>query len=145
MQGFSPIITTASPKNSTHLASLGATHVLDRALGPDALRAALAAVGPTPITYVYDAFGRARDAHRLGYSVLAPGGAFVTVMPFDDGTLADLVEESARKGEGKRVVRTRASYRAPGNEALGEEITTATPVERLHSRKLRSFHETAFL
>ena len=119
MQGFSPIITTASPKNSALLKALGATHVLDRALSPDALRAALPA---TPITYVYDAFGRGRDAQRLGYSVLASGGAFVSVIPFDDGTLTDLVEESERKGEGKRIARTRASYTFSGNGELGVEI-----------------------
>ncbi|KAM5539563.1 hypothetical protein V8D89_006672 [Ganoderma adspersum] len=117
--GFSPIITTASPKNTALLKALGATHVLDRALPPDALRAALPA---TPITYVYDAFGRGRDAQRLGYSVLAPGGAFVSVIPFDDGALTDLVEESERKGVGKRIARTRASYTFPGNGGLGIEI-----------------------
>ena len=119
MQGFSPIITTASPKNSALLKALGATHVLDRALSPDALRAALPA---TPITYVYDAFGRGRDAQRLGYSVLAPGGAFVSVIPFDDGALTDLVEESEGKREGERIARTRASYTFPGNGELGVEI-----------------------
>ncbi|KAM5539558.1 hypothetical protein V8D89_006667 [Ganoderma adspersum] len=94
--------------------SLGATHVLDRALAPDALP-------PTaPITYVYDI----RDVQRLGYDVLAPGGAFVSVMPFDDGALADLVEGSAWnvKGKGKRVARVRASYVCPGNMKLGVEI-----------------------
>ncbi|PIL26580.1 hypothetical protein GSI_12338 [Ganoderma sinense ZZ0214-1] len=124
MQGFSPIITTASPKNTSLLKSLGATHVLDRALSPDALHAAVSSTVPvaTPITYVYDAFGRARDAQRLGYSVLAPGGAFVSVIPFDDGALTDLVEESARRGEGKRIARARASYTFPGNGALGVQI-----------------------
>ncbi|PIL26604.1 hypothetical protein GSI_12362 [Ganoderma sinense ZZ0214-1] len=128
MQGFYPIISTASPQNSALLLSLGATHVLDRTLAPDALRAALASIvpataaNPGPITYVYDAFGRGRDAQRLGYSVLAPGGAFVTVIPFDDSSLTDLVEESARKGEGKRVARARAGYTVSGNGALGVEI-----------------------
>ena len=62
------------------------------------------------ITYVYDAFGRGGS--------LAPGRAFisVSVVPFDDGALADPVEESARRGEpeGKRVARVRASYMVPG-------------------------------
>ena len=44
------------------------------------------------------------------------------MIPFDDGVLTDLVEESERKGEGKRVVRTRASYRSPGNGELGVEV-----------------------
>ncbi|PIL26592.1 hypothetical protein GSI_12350 [Ganoderma sinense ZZ0214-1] len=79
--GFSPIITTASPKNTSLLRSLGAAHVLDRALSPDTLRAALSesttvtAAAAAPITYVYDAFGHSCDAQLLGYSVLAPGGA----------------------------------------------------------------------
>ena len=77
-----PIITTASPKHTASLKSLGATHIVDRTLSPAEITAALPALtGGKPIEYAYDSFGRDRDAQRLGFEVLAPGGAFVTVNP----------------------------------------------------------------
>ncbi|KAI1783462.1 GroES-like protein [Ganoderma leucocontextum] len=86
-------------KNEAFLKSLGAMHVIDRALSHDEIRAALPT--NTPVTYVYDVFGRGRDhPQRLAYS--------------------DLVEESEQKGEGKRIAR--ASYSFPGNRELGVEI-----------------------
>ncbi len=123
MQGFSPIVTTASPKHTAFLQSLGATHVLDRALSSDEIRAALPALtAGAPIQYVHDSFGRDRDAQRLGFGVLAPGGAFVTVNPHNAEFLADLVEESEKKREGKRIARAFASYAIPGNVTLGNEM-----------------------
>ena len=123
MQGFFPIVATASPKHAEHLKSLGATHVLDRALSPDEIRAALPALtGGKPVQYVHDAFGQARDMQRLGFTLVAPGGAFVTVNPRDQEFLADLIEESEKKGEGKRVARAFGSYALPGNVKLGNEM-----------------------
>lgn len=123
MQGFSPIITTASPKHTAYLQSLGATHVLDRSLPSSDLRAALSTLtGGKQIQYVHDSFGRDREAQRLGFSALAPGGAFVTVNPRDHEHIADLVEESEKRGEGKRVARAFGSYEVPGNGKLGDEI-----------------------
>ncbi|PIL26338.1 hypothetical protein GSI_12094 [Ganoderma sinense ZZ0214-1] len=123
MQGFSPIITTASPKHTAFLQSLGATHVVDRALSPAEITAALPALtGGKPIQYVHDSFGRDRDAQRLGFTALAPGGAFVTVNPRNPEFIADLEVESEKKGEGKRVARAFGSYEIPGNGKLGDEM-----------------------
>ncbi|KAI0715791.1 GroES-like protein [Cerioporus squamosus] len=41
LASFSPIITTASPHNTAYLTSLGATHIVDRALPPSAVLAEL--------------------------------------------------------------------------------------------------------
>ena len=123
MQGFFPIITTASPRHTEFLKSLGATHILDRALSPDAICAALPTLtGDRLITYVHDSFGREREVQRLGFTVVAPGGAFVTVNPRDHEFIADLVEESEKRGEGKRVARAFGSYALPGNVKLGDEM-----------------------
>ncbi|EJF58875.1 GroES-like protein, partial [Dichomitus squalens LYAD-421 SS1] len=80
MQGFAPIIATSSPRNAAFLKSLGATDVLDRSLPPSDIKSALSSLaGGKPIEYVYDAWGRDGESARVGYSVLARGGAFATV------------------------------------------------------------------
>ncbi|TBU36384.1 GroES-like protein [Dichomitus squalens] len=123
MQGFSPIIATSSPRNASFLKSLGATDVLDRSLPPSDIKHALSSLaGGKPIEYVYDAWGRDGESARVGYSVLARGGAFATVIPQELTDIADLVEESERKGEGKRIAQAWGSYNVPGNKELGEAI-----------------------
>ncbi|EJF64045.1 GroES-like protein [Dichomitus squalens LYAD-421 SS1] len=57
LSGFSPIITTASLKNTELLKSYGATHVLDRNLSVDATR-----------------------EETLGYELLAPGGRLFIIL-----------------------------------------------------------------
>ena len=100
---FCPIITTASLHNEGLLKSLGATHVLDRSLPPSEIKDKLSSLtGGKPIEFVYDAWGRDRESARLGYTVLAPGGAFATVIPQELKDLKDLIEESEKKGEGRR-------------------------------------------
>ncbi|EMD31448.1 hypothetical protein CERSUDRAFT_127335 [Gelatoporia subvermispora B] len=52
---FSPIIVTASPNHTSYLRSLGATHVLDRALAPNALLSQIAQItAGTPIEIAFD-------------------------------------------------------------------------------------------
>ncbi|TBU30535.1 GroES-like protein [Dichomitus squalens] len=60
LSGFSPIITTASLKNAALLQSYGATHVLNRNLSADALRA---------------------ETQAVAYGLLAPGGKLVVILP----------------------------------------------------------------
>ncbi|EJF58866.1 GroES-like protein [Dichomitus squalens LYAD-421 SS1] len=123
LQGFSPIIATSSLRNAEFLKSIGATDVLDRSLSPADIKNALSSLtGGKPIEYVYDAWGRDRESARVGYSVLAPGGAFATVIPQELTDIADLVEESEKKGEGRRIGQAWATYDTPGNKELGEEI-----------------------
>ncbi|KAI1783452.1 GroES-like protein [Ganoderma leucocontextum] len=117
MQGFTPIITTSSPQDQER----GVPQVPRR----DACHrpCALPRRDPrrAPHGRAGHAFGRGRDhPQRLAYSVLTPGGGFVTVNPHDDGALTYVVKESEQKGEGKRIAR--ASYSFPGNRELGVEI-----------------------
>ncbi|EJF55885.1 GroES-like protein [Dichomitus squalens LYAD-421 SS1] len=128
MQNFSPIIATSSIKHEEYLKSLGATHVIDRSLSFDEIKNTLSSLtAGTTIELVYDPWGRDRDSHRFGYSVLAPGGAFVHVNPFAADWLADLVAESEKKGEDKRVALSWSSYNSPGNKELGKEIFDRLP------------------
>jgi len=52
---FSPIITTASPKNAEALRKLGATHVLNRDLLPGEVIAEIKEISPQPLEYIFDA------------------------------------------------------------------------------------------
>ena len=123
MNRFSPIITTSSPRHADWLKSLGATHVLDRSLLLSEIQYKLSSLaGGKPIEFVYDAWGRDRESARFGYTVVSPGGAFVTANPLELTDIADLIEESEKKGEGKRIGQAWGSYNAPGYEDLGEEI-----------------------
>ena len=54
--------------------------------------------------------------------MVSPGGAFVTANPLELTDIADLIEESEKKGESKRIGQAWGSYNAPGYEDLGEEI-----------------------
>ena len=113
---FSPILATASPHNATLLKSLGATHVLDRALSPAALAAEVASItGGAPVEVVYDAVAHA-DTQALGFGLLAPGGALLTTVPTN--IPADVLEA----GAGKRVVNVFGSMHHAENRAFGVEV-----------------------
>ncbi|KAH9481166.1 Dehydrogenase azaJ [Psilocybe cubensis] len=79
LSGFSPIITTASVKNSDSLKTFGATHVLDRNLSADALREEISKITSKPIQYVYDSisFG---PTQQIAFDILSPGGRVVYVL-----------------------------------------------------------------
>ena len=110
MNGFSPIVATSSPKHTEYLKSLGATHVIDRSLPSDDIKSALPSLtGGKPIHLVFDSWGREREAQRLGYSVLSPGGAFVHVNPFSPDWINDLIAENDKKGEDPFVDLNRTS------------------------------------
>ena len=114
MNGFSPIITTSSLKHTTFLQSLGAAHVLDRALTPAALLSEIAkAARGAPLEYAYDAVSDAMTL-RVAHDALAPGGGLVSVA----GPGTDLRECA----DGKRVVTPFASFLLPANRALGGEV-----------------------
>jgi len=114
LSGFSPIITTASPKNASYLLSLGATHVIPR---DDPLTAvSLASITSTPISLVYDAVG-AQQTQQTGYDLLADGGDLVAVM-------ADSVkkDDDARK---RRVISFYGSPWPEPNRPFGREAYEA--------------------
>ena len=69
LSGFSPIYTTASPKHTPYLTSLGATHVLDRTQ-PLNIKESF------PV--IYDAISEP-DTQRAAAAFLAPEGTLVLV------------------------------------------------------------------
>ncbi|KAJ3538749.1 hypothetical protein NM688_g6476 [Phlebia brevispora] len=76
LSGFSPIITTASLRNTELLKSLGATHVVDRHLSSPDFAAAVKTVTSEPIRIVYDAVSTP-DIQVAAHDLLAPGGVYV--------------------------------------------------------------------
>ncbi|KAF9812245.1 hypothetical protein IEO21_06285 [Rhodonia placenta] len=113
LSGFSPIITTASPHNAAYLQGLGATHVLDRALSGDALRAAVKQITSAPIEVVFDAVSGA-DTQNVGYELLAPDGTMVIV-------LANAVPE-AKQTRDRKIQSVFANVNVPQNRALGRSL-----------------------
>ncbi|RPD72428.1 GroES-like protein [Lentinus tigrinus ALCF2SS1-7] len=119
LQGFSPIITTSSLKHADYLKSLGAMHVFDRSLSPEAIAAELQkATGGKPIAYAYDAIAEAATQH-LAYDALAADGALVVVDPFSQAILAEKVKRDAGA---RKVVYPRAALQWPENKKLGVEL-----------------------
>ncbi|KAH9894848.1 GroES-like protein [Cubamyces lactineus] len=116
LSGFSPVITTASLHNEPLLRSLGASHVLDRSLSPDAIKFKLVELTQgKPLEFVYDAI-TAADTAALAYDVLAPGGALVLVLP-------GMLPASLRKeGDGKKVVEVAGNVHMPENRQVGVEL-----------------------
>ncbi|KAH9921178.1 GroES-like protein [Epithele typhae] len=122
MQGFSPIITTSSPKHTEHLQSLGATHVLDRALSEaDALAAIRTITGNAGVPFAYDAIG-APQTTRVCYAALADGGA-AALMAMSLACIEDL----KREGDGKRTVHPYGSFEMRGARELGREVAARLP------------------
>jgi NADPH:quinone reductase-like Zn-dependent oxidoreductase len=81
LSGFSPIITTASPKHTEFLKSLGATDVLDRNLPQSELSAEINKItGNKPIHLLYDAISSA-STQQVGLDLVASGGQLATVLP----------------------------------------------------------------
>ncbi|KAH9885808.1 GroES-like protein [Cubamyces lactineus] len=110
LAGHDPIITTASPHNAALLRSLGATHVLDRALPNASILAELPHLtAGKPILYAFVAVPAVPDACRLARDALAPGGALATVMPSPAYVPADVADP----GDGKRVGYVLGNLRLP--------------------------------
>lgn len=80
LSGFSTIITTASPKHTALLKTLGATHVIDRSLSPEKVIAETETIAQGPVRIVYDAVSDP-ETQELGYKIVAPGGLLVVVNP----------------------------------------------------------------
>ncbi|KAH9830269.1 chaperonin 10-like protein [Rhodofomes roseus] len=79
LSGFSPIIATASPHNADFLRSLGVTHVLDRKLSLEQLRAEIAKITKEPLDVIYDAVSLP-ETQLAAYELLEPGGTLVLVL-----------------------------------------------------------------
>lgn len=120
MNGFSPIIATSSLKHTTFLKSIGATHILDRALSSEKILDEVSNItGGAPLAYAFDVVS---DKTTLGmaYDALALGGGLVSVLP---GGSEPLLADRVREGDGKRVVHAAGSlHRIPANRTLGLEV-----------------------
>ena len=115
-QGFSPILTTASPHNAEMLKALGATAVLDRTRAPAQILAELPKLtGGKPIEFVYDAISLA-DTQPLAYEALADGGSLVIVLP-------ELIPAELKKaGDGKTIAHVFGNVQHPECRPCGEEM-----------------------
>ncbi|KAH9947614.1 chaperonin 10-like protein [Amylocystis lapponica] len=118
LSGFGPIIATASLHNATLLKSLGATHVLDRHLSADALRAEIAKITSAPVETVYDAVSFP-DTQLAAHRVLAPGGTLAIV-------LDDVIPKEERSSD-KTVVFTFGYVHTPLNRAWSIEFVNVLP------------------
>ncbi|KAI0925499.1 hypothetical protein AcV5_008220 [Taiwanofungus camphoratus] len=118
LAGFSPIIATASPHNTTFLVSLGATHVLDRRLSSEAIREEVSKITPLPIETIFDG-ASLPDTQDAAYDLLAPGGCLVLV-------LFEKIDE-AKKTKDKRVEKAWGQVNAPENRAVGAGLYKKLP------------------
>ena len=116
MAGFSPIITTASLRNTPLLESLGATNVLDRTLSPTETFSAIASIlGTTPLEFVYDAISLP-GTQAMAYEALSPGGKLIIV-------LHDRIPQELKKeGDGKTIAHVFGSTFMPDNRKCGEAM-----------------------
>ncbi|KAG6873472.1 hypothetical protein C0995_015175 [Termitomyces sp. Mi166 len=109
LSGFSPIVTTASPRNEEHLKSLGATHVIDRNASHSAQTAEIRKIITGPVEIVFDAVSFP-DSQRLGYDLLADGGSLILVLPAIEGV---------KQTEKKTVTFVYGLWDAPYTRPLG--------------------------
>ncbi|EMD31530.1 hypothetical protein CERSUDRAFT_162969 [Gelatoporia subvermispora B] len=115
LAGFGPIITTASLKNTTLLNELGATHVLDRDLPPEALLAQIAALANAPIEIVFDAVSLPQT-QNAAFDILTPEGQVIIV------TQDAIDQEKKRLAPRKRAVVVLGNVSAPGREQTGRGL-----------------------
>ncbi|KAI0753563.1 GroES-like protein [Daedaleopsis nitida] len=122
LQGFSPIITTSSLKHTDFLKTLGATHVLDRSLAPEAILAELPTLtAGKPLVYAYNAIDE-DTLHHLAYDALAPGGALVVVDPQTSTLDAKIARDKEAGLAPKKIAKTFAAIGLPQNYAMGVEL-----------------------
>ena len=110
LSGFSPIITTASPKNTELLQGLGATHVLDRNLSTDDLVSTVKKIASGPVPLVVDTVSN-ETTQATGYEVLAGGGVLSLTLP------AQIPQE--KRVADKPIYEVLANIYFPEHQALG--------------------------
>lgn len=117
LSGFSPIITTASLRNTDLLKSLGATHVIDRNIPPSSFASEIASITTKPIPLVFDSIAQA-DTQQLGYDILAEEGHIIVVL-----------QSSIKQvpGSTKKVLGVFGSVQAPANRAIGRALAQNLP------------------
>ncbi|EIW77948.1 GroES-like protein [Coniophora puteana RWD-64-598 SS2] len=113
LAGFDAIITTASPRNSSLLQRLGATHVLDRSLSIEALVQEVEKItGNKKVLHVFDAVGIA-ETQQAALSIVAEGGKVLTT---------NAPQGKAPEGSDKQVVFVMGALMVPQHQAFGKEF-----------------------
>lgn len=118
LASFSPIIATASLNHAEYLKELGATHVIDRKLDPESIKAAIGQITTKPFDVVYDAVSF-EDTQNIGYDVLAQGGTLVVV------TSIHIAEE--KRSAAKRITAIFASPILPDRRELSIKMYKHVP------------------
>ncbi|EMD40083.1 hypothetical protein CERSUDRAFT_103952 [Gelatoporia subvermispora B] len=112
LAGFSPIICTASLRNAELVKGIGATHVLDRNLSAEGLKAEVLRITSKPINVVFDAISLS-ETQDVAYELIAPGGHLVIMWP-------DAVDERKKSAQPfKNIVFVFGAIAAPENQKLG--------------------------
>lgn len=109
LSGFSPIMTSASVKNSDALKELGATHVLDRNLSTESLKAEIAKITSKPLELVFDAVSV--GTQQIAVDLVAPGGNVLVIM-----------NPTVTPTEGKRIAKATGKLRIDYNIELLERL-----------------------
>ena len=131
LSGFSPIITTASLRNTELLLSLGATHVLDRTLPSETLQAeAKRVAGCAAFELVYDAISLP-ETLALAYALTATHGDLVLVLP-----AKEIQEAAAKDSDMKRVHVVLGVMSVPCNVDVATSLLENLP-KLLESGKIR--------
>ncbi|KAF4616910.1 hypothetical protein D9613_008398 [Agrocybe pediades] len=121
ISGFSPIIVTASLRNSDALKEFGATHVLDRTLSPADILAEVGKITSTPVEYIFDVVA-SESTQKLAVELLAKSGGRVAFpTPFLSVSETDNVK-IAKVYAGPRVPWNLSLYQALYKEKLYEWI-----------------------
>lgn len=113
LSGFSPIITTASLKNTEYLKSLGATHVIDRKLPPSSIIASAKEITNHPIRIIYDAISD-EDTQNTGYDLLPADGTIVLVR--------HIMIPEAKQTPGKRIADIFANPILPDRRQISADL-----------------------
>lgn len=113
LSGFSPIIITASLRNEAYLRSLGATHVIDRAVPLAELPALVSAIAGKPVKVAYDPIGEPETQNAV-YDTLADGGKAVIV--------SSLAIEKGKLVPSKELAFPYGQVHVPANRELGKRL-----------------------
>ena len=125
-------MTTASLHNTDFLKSLGATHILDRKLPDETIKAEATKIAGSLFGIVYDAVSE-EDTLALGYALTAPGGDFATLLAYNP------IRGRDDAGTGKRVHEVRGFFQLPVNHALSVSLLAAS-TKLLESGALKVRH-----
>ncbi|TBU24591.1 GroES-like protein [Dichomitus squalens] len=120
LSGFSPIITTASLHNADLLKSFGATHVLDRKLPAEEIRARVSEIAGGPVGLVYDTVS-VSATFPLAVALAAPGSTVLTVQWAPEELVAQAMKD------GKAVHMVLGFYNAPVNREIGATLLASLP------------------